>query len=159
MTHLGGGICCLQSLDDQDTFPCLYGSLYGLAWPCIYSMCKNCRAVCIYNNTACSQCVCALHGCLDVAVRRFICWSVIGSCLSAPSFRGIFLPVTEGICNDGAVGLCKCVFVSVYACVHCHVRVSARLRSDHYDWAVSLFFTLNDPAQSKLHRGLLHHCA
>lgn len=56
-----------------------------------------------------------------------------------------------------------CVYVGVCfnecECTHCHVCVSATLRSDHYDCAVSLFFTLNDPAHSKLHRTLFHHCA
>lgn len=51
------------------------------------------------------------------------------------------------------------VCVYLCACTHCLVRVCARRRSDHYDWAVSLFFFLNDPAHSKLHRALFHHCA
>lgn len=71
----------------QDTFPCIYSGLYGLTLQCIYSMYKNCRAVCIYNNTACSNCVCALDNCLHVAGHRFMCWSVIGPCLSAPFFQ------------------------------------------------------------------------
>lgn len=45
-------------------------------------------------------------------------------------------------------------------CVACALRLVALCRvaraprSDHYDWAVSLFFSLNDPAHSKLHCAL-----
>lgn len=42
---------------------------------------------------------------------------------------------------------------------HCLVRGCVYLRSDHYDWAVSLFFSLNNPVHSKLHCARFHHCA
>lgn len=71
MTHLDDAECVVYELWMisvlQDTFPCTYPGLYGLALPCIYSMCKNCRPVCIYNNTASSHCVRALHECLHSA--------------------------------------------------------------------------------------------
>ncbi len=57
------------------------------------------------------------------------------------------------------VCVCMCECVCVFPCAHCRMHVCARLRSDHYDWAVSLFFSLNDPAHSKLRRALFHHCA
>lgn len=100
----------------QDTFPCIYSGLYGLAPPCIYSLCKNCVAVCIYNNTACSHCVCALHDYLDVASHGFMCWSVIGPCLSAPFSRGVFLPVSKGFVMTEQAGRVSCVCVSVCLC-------------------------------------------
>lgn len=147
----------------QDTFPYIYSGLYGLPLPCIYSMCKNCMVVCIYNNTACSHCVRALHDCLSVAGHRFMCPSVIGPGLSAPFFqRHLPPPLVRGFVmmeEQAGCVLRVCVRRCVFPCAHCRVRVCARLRSDHYDWAVSLFFSLNDPAHSKLRRALFHHCA
>lgn len=84
MTHLDGGICCLQALYDQCFTEYIFLHLQWL--PCINSMFKNCRAVCIYNNTACSHCVCvcALHDYMIMAGHRFMCWSVVGLCRRCP---------------------------------------------------------------------------
>ena len=99
-----------------------------------------------------------------MARHRFICWSVIGPCFSAPFFRSISLslslPVSVGICNDGAGRLrvmcvCVCVCWSVFTRAHAIIAACVRPRSDHYDWAVSLFFSLSDPAHFKLHRATL----
>lgn len=75
--------------------------------------------------------------------------SVIGPCLSVFFFsfsEASFLLQVWGfvMMDQSGCALCVCVL----GC-----------RSDHYDWAVSLFFSLNDPALSKLHRALLRHCA
>ena len=125
--------------------------LHWLLWSllCIYSMCKNCSVVYIYNNTACSHCVCALLHSIDVAgvgVALFVCTFIQRR---LPPLAG------DGICNDG---VCVCVCASVCVCLRALIAC-ARLRSDHYDWAASLFSSLSDPAHSKLHRALFHHCA
>lgn len=52
------------------------------------------------------------------AGHRFICWSVIAPCLSAPFFGGIFHTVSGGICNDGGGRPCvACVHTLIALCV------------------------------------------
>lgn len=125
-TNLHCGICCLWALEDvfflQDAFSCTSIGLYSLALSCIYSICKSCWAVCIYNNTVYSYCMrfawlSPIY--LNMAAgHRFICWSVIAPCLSAPFFRGIFHTVSGGICNDGGGRLCvACVHTLIALCV------------------------------------------
>lgn len=129
MTHLDGWICCLRAVL-QDTFP--YSGLC-LALPCIYSTCKNCRAVNIYNNTACSHCMCVLYITISMWLAVDLCVDLVCTLFSELSSSQLVMAFAMVACY-----VCVCLFV-------CRVRVCARLRSDLYDWAASLFFLFKRP--------------